>query len=361
MSRNLYSTFAACGFVSALAWTPALQASTSGPQLLFMGGPRVPNAQINLGYSISNEVDTSRDQSWQQQQLSFGLVLPISESLQALTEQQRQAGKSKGSRQSIVFATASVESWLIDSDARLPDTNQAMPDQLDSVELSLGYSRQLTGGRMFGISVGIQSASDEVFADSDNTGLQATATYTLPTTNRDSWIFMLQYDQQRSFLPEVPIPGVAYRWASHPEWTVMLGLPILTVNYRPSTSWSHNLSIFASNINVSSRYRLNNHVDIKAGFGNKSANWFRQDRLEDDQVLQYEYYRAELSLRWRPIAIQAGPRLIGPITIDASLAYDFERQWQETDPGDSPFDSDDFNRIYLDDGMTASLALGMTF
>src|SRR5436190_4968171 len=91
------------------------------------------------------------------------------------------------------------------------DTNApTLPDTLDEVSLAGGlHLGELAGGN-FGVVLGAGYSGDNLFAEPDGIFGIGHLTWRRSIDEQHSFVLTLDYDGNRSFLPDVPLPGFAY-------------------------------------------------------------------------------------------------------------------------------------------------------
>ena len=117
-------------------------------------------------------------------------------------------------------------------------------------------TRSLGDRRGWGAGASVGSASDVPFHSIHETIFSAAARYEIPSKERNSWVFLLNYSNNRTFLNNVPLPGVALpmrrkkpravRPAAHRGWRVTVSSirsPSRMSTATPSTPPSRNATI----------------------------------------------------------------------------------------------------------------------
>lgn len=172
------------------------------------------------------------------------------------------------------------------TDARLPDSGEAVPDQLWLVEAGVMHLRPLDGSLPGGGTLGgtflFGSASDRPFAAGRDLTLMAIAFYNRPAANaRDEWNFSLFYSPT-SQLP-YPLPGIAYAWRPDPSFEAKLGVPA-AVEWRPDDDWTLSVNWFPLvNVNATARRRLGENTSFVAFYRTDTQIYFLADRVRDDE------------------------------------------------------------------------------
>lgn len=103
------------------------------------------------------------------------------------------------------------------------DSRSAQLDQLESAKFGVGYRN-----KDFGVFADFGSEGDKLFSGDSQT-LSVTG-----FTEKNSWVYFLNYSNNRTFLNHWPLPGIAYKWQTEDKkWNFYLGAPFFFASYRP--------------------------------------------------------------------------------------------------------------------------------
>jgi len=236
---------------------------------------------------------------------------------------------------STVMLTGGVSNRLIDTDATMPDSGRAYPDNLWNVRLGLMYMRQLDEGRMFSAGVNVGSASDRPFGSIEEMNVSLMAMYRRPSGERNAWTFGVVYSPTSEI--QFPIPMISYFWNPSDTFQANVGLPFM-LRYRPDDRWTFEASyMLIHTINVKGSYRLTDRLKIVGGYSSTDEVYMLYDRTDvSDRFFMYDQ-RVSLGLE-SPVAKW--------LTVDLTGGYAFGRysytgqQW----------DSAQFDRIDIANG-----------
>jgi len=250
----------------------------------------------------------------------------------------RSPGKGDGEWQ----AGAKVAYYNIDTEARLPISDAAIPGALYDIEFQGGYRRNLERGRMLGLFLNVGSPSDEPFDSYDETIIGATALYRLPAGERSSWNFFLNYANQRSFLANIPLPGVGYAYVPNRDTFALIGLPVAMFRTKIHQRWGVEFFYFPPiRGQAKLSFDITPEVSPYLGFKSYRDAFLRADREDSDEWLRHEVLLGELGLTWK---------LNKRLKLDGSVGYAFDRYLYESDS----FNDDD-DRIDLEEGFAFRL------
>ncbi len=183
--------------------------------------------------------------------------------------------------------SASAGYLPLDSDLRFP-SGKAFPSDLYDLGLSGLYRYKLDNGWIAGGFLRVGSPSDKPFETEDELSLNASAFLRAPSSGRNAWLFLLNYDNHRDFLGGTPIPGVAYWWEPSDQLQAMVGLPLFSVRYKPWKPTTLNLTyIYPYNLYARVTQRLAKPLAVFAGFEWSNQRWFLVDRSHREDMLYF--------------------------------------------------------------------------
>lgn len=105
------------------------------------------------------------------------------------------------------------------------DSRTISLDQLESAKLGFGYRNT-----DLGFFADFGSEGDKLFSGDSQT-VSLTGFY-----EENSWVYFLNYSNNRTFLNHWPLPGIAYKWRSdNKDWNMYIGAPFFFVTWNPIT------------------------------------------------------------------------------------------------------------------------------
>lgn len=136
------------------------------------------------------------------------------------------------------IANEDVHRWNIAFEASHYNLNQTnkrlespIPSKLTKIENDIFYSHNDYSGEAYGAALQIGSSSDEPFSEWGVTSLQVTGFYYMEQSPKSSWLLLLNYSNLRSFLPHIPLPGVAYAYSQGKQFSLFAGIPFVGLNW----------------------------------------------------------------------------------------------------------------------------------
>jgi hypothetical protein len=234
-------------------------------------------------------------------------------------------------RGSYVVARSSADEWTVIGKAGavelgrtsivIPQSGFAVPTKLWDMQAGANYSCRLGDRRGWGVGGGVGSASDVPFHSIHETNLSLAARYELPSRELNSWVFLLNYSNNRTFLNNIPLPGFAYVIREPDKGlTAAVGFPFALVRYKPDEDWTLSASLFGgSNYTVEAARRVK-PVTLYARLAREPRQWLRAGRSDYSDRLIYDEKDARVGAR---APLGAG------LSLDGSLGWSFDRRFSE--------------------------------
>ena len=237
----------------------------------------------------------------------------------------------------------------IQTEAILPDTQQKFPEGLWDVRLGPSYRHRFEKGWIGGGFLTLGSASDRPFASMNETELQATVFTRIPDGERNAWIVLLTYSNNREFLNNVPLPGIAYWYEPSARYRILIGFPLAFFELRPYKDVSVEFSYFPVR-SVRSRisYRLFGPLRVYGSFDWRNESYFLADRHDKWDRLFYYEMRLYAGIRWD---------FLRQAFLDLSSGYAFDRFYFEG----RDYEDRDRNRVNVENGPFVSIQAGFRF
>lgn len=233
----------------------------------------------------------------------------------------------------------------IDSAARLPDSCDLFPGELWDVRLGTTYRHRFTNGWIGGGNLTFGSPSDRPFASGDEILVSASGFLRMPVSEASAWLFLLNYSNNREFLPDIPIPGVAYHYQPDERLNLLAGLPLSSVRWKPLERLTLDaLYLVPRTLRAQVGYDLLETLQLYAGYDWANQQYFRHDRRDNDDRLSYYEQRVSLGARWK---------IRENLALDLAGGWAFDRFWFE---GEDYGDRGE-NRLDLSDGPFVRLQL----
>jgi hypothetical protein len=179
-----------------------------------------------------------------------------------------------------------------DTEARLPDSGQRLPNELFDARAGLSYRHKFANEWTLGGSLTVGSASDKPFHSEDELIVQAAALLRVPSGPRNAWLYSLTYVSNAEIfgLRHIPIPGIAYLWAPSDTFRAVIGFPFTSVEYKPFERLTLEASYFpVRTVRARATYVIFRPLRVFLGFDADHDTYYLADRGDkDDQLFYYE-------------------------------------------------------------------------
>jgi hypothetical protein len=235
----------------------------------------------------------------------------------------------------------------IETEAILPDTKKDFPDGVWDARLGPFYRKRFENGWIGGAVLTVGSASDRPFSNMDVMELQARFSLRIPDGERNAWVALLAYSNNREFLNNVPLPGVGYWYEPSERYRILIGIPFVFLEARPFRDVSMEFSYLpVRSVRANISYRFWGPLQIYGTFDWRNESYFLSGRSDKRNRLFYYEKRLIGGVHWN---------LSRQVSLDLSLGYAFERLYFEA----RKYEDRNRNRVDVEDGPFASLRLGL--
>lgn len=183
-------------------------------------------------------------------------------------------------------------------------SDAALPDDLTDVSIAFGGSfdevdlGESLGTWQMGYTLGLGYAGVTPFNDGDAWYGKADV-FAVKVIDRDTrWLVGLNYDGNRVFLPDVPLPAVTYFGRLNETTTYAIGLPFSRVTWTPDEFWTVDIrSALFFSFNGSVSYQATDDLKLFAAYVRRS-DAFTLQNAGDNRRLLFSQERLELGLSY---------------------------------------------------------------
>ncbi len=231
------------------------------------------------------------------------------------------------------------ELTYLDIDSDLGVISSGLPERLVDQSIAMGVAVPEAYGFRGGLTVGVGYAGDGPFGDANAWYGKATLALGKKLDEATDLGVFLDYDGNRSFLPDVPLPGFAYRKRLEPRLILVLGAPLNSLEWTPNDKWKFEVFwTLIDSFDARVTYTVAPTFNVYANLDNRN-HAFHMDELEssNDRLL-FEETRAEVGVQWEPRkdarVILAGGYAFGQ---EFSTGWDFRDTDGITDVSDEPY------------------------
>ncbi len=208
------------------------------------------------------------------------------------------------------------------NELQIDTPNTALPDHLVNTGFSVGSPVGLIGDKWFVLAIaGVGYAGDSWFADPDAVYYTGTVLVGKRFDKDRALIFGLDYDGSRTFLPDVPLPGIAYRSLVNDRLKYTVGVPFLLIEWTP-----------IDEVAVTARYSLLSRIEASVDYHiykkqlslfshlTDTAQGFHRDETSGDRRIFFERKAMEAGVRWSPR---------DNMTVTGAFGYQFSQRFSE--------------------------------
>ncbi|MEM9021588.1 MAG: hypothetical protein AAGC44_13580 [Planctomycetota bacterium] len=230
----------------------------------------------------------------------------------------------------------------------------ALPEHLVDVSLAFGgrlneidLGETLGGTWQWGYTLGFGYAGTAPFADGDAWYGLGSIYGVLPFDRDARLVVALEYDGNRVFLPDVPLPAITYFDRLNEEVTYGLGFPFSNLTWTPNDRWTLRITSFVFvSAEAKVTYRATDDLELFAAYDSRSEA-FQLANDNGSRRLIFEQQRLEAGVNYK---------LGGRWELTAAGGYAFD---QEFDRG---YDIRETTSIRdLDDGGYFRLGINLRF
>jgi hypothetical protein len=221
---------------------------------------------------------------------------------------------------------------------QIPAKSWPVPDSLWDIQTGATYKRLAGAGREWTVNLTGGSASDKPYHSLNETTVRLSGVYRLPSGKENSWLFLLDYANNRGYLNNIVLPGVLYSWQKKEMGlSAVVGFPVLALSYKPDENWNASASLFGPRrFNSEISRRVTGPLRVYAGFDWTQEEWLRANRDDNKNRLVYGYKKWTLGLRssiWKAVSL------------DVSGGREFDRSFFENRSTKNPDNSS--NQLYF--------------
>ena len=113
-------------------------------------------------------------------------------------------------------------------------TFRPLPSQLTDQSVGVAFPVAQIDDWIFGVALGLGYAGSSPYAEGTGWYGKGTAVAFRQFSEKDAIVFVLDYNANRTFLPDVPVPGFAYTRRVSPQLFYVVGLPVTSVTWKPT-------------------------------------------------------------------------------------------------------------------------------
>lgn len=138
-----------------------------------------------------------------------------------------------------------------------PQSNFSLPENLYEAQYGARWSYKDAESNTWGASASVGSASNKPFEGDDVTIVNALVTKKINADENSSWVYLLAYSNNRSFLNNIPLPGFAYIFMDPSKARGgAIGIPFFSYWWRSQKLTASTFVIVPSSVRAQAGYML---------------------------------------------------------------------------------------------------------
>lgn len=176
-----------------------------------------------------------------------------------------------------------------------------LPERLIDQSVAVGFPIAKYDEWIIGASVGVGYAGDSFFGDGDAYyGLGALAAFK-QLDETSALVFVLDYDGNRTFLPDIPLPGVAYIKRIDERLQMTLGLPVSSIRWEATKQLNVEIAFsIPEDLRVDIGYEVLPHLTIFGRGAQEREAFFEDGLVSNHDRIIFQQRRAEAGVRYQP-------------------------------------------------------------
>jgi hypothetical protein len=277
--RSPFLRVAAAALVFA---APAL--GQSGPELLLRPFPKELRLDLNAEASITEQGHTEGTD----RPMQIGIV--------------ETQGRLRVSPGELASPRVGFGFKYFNLDTDLP----GLPEHLYDTNVGVAFPVGKYEDWIFAAAVGGGYAGEGPYGDGNAWYARASLTAFQQIDETSGLALVLDYDGNRTFRPDLPLPGIAYIKRIDETLSLTLGIPVTSVEWRPTPDWRFELAyLLVDNVRARVGYQVGGGFEVFGAVGQRSDAFFLDGAEGSRDRLLFQQRRAELGLTYR--SKDAGP------------------------------------------------------
>lgn len=205
----------------------------------------------------------------------------------------------------------------------LNTNSKLLPRQLDSQSMSFGTPLGQIGKLGFGVAVGAGYAGSTPYNDPSSIYGMALITTQYKFNPRDRLLVSLDYNGNRNFMPDVPLPSVEYAHISH-RFTFIAGFPEIGVDWRPISRLRLAVDYYIYDDGTAkASYAIFPWMHVYSSFD--ASSWsFHVDSYHSDQRLFFNMSRIEAGIKLINFSHRASLTVGGGYAFNQAFSQGFD-------------------------------------
>lgn len=217
-------------------------------------------------------------------------------------------------------------------------SHPGIPSELLDASVAAGAFVNETNGWVTGLTLGVGYAGDTPFARGSAWYPKADLVVAKKFSDTDALGIGIDYDANRTYGPDIPLPGFGYSHQFDPTLLLVVGVPVSSVTWKPIEHLRVHADYYLlTDINVDVGYEFIKHWTVFGGFESR-RDAFHVAGLQHNRRLLFLQRRIEAGIRFQPIDPLTFT-LAGGYAFDGEYysGFDFRKTHRVTGFSDEPF------------------------
>ena len=202
--------------------------------------------------------------------------------------------------------------------------SSTLPDSLVDQSLALGFKLGQISDWQVSTILGIGYNGRSPYGDSNANYGKADLIFSRQTSDTSSWQLILDYDGNRSFLQDIPLPTILYSDWSNEQFAWTLGFPYSSFTWQPTDKCALEVgALLIYNVHVRASYDVNENLEMFASYVNRTDAFRGDNNDPSTRRVIFSQQSVELGLRWQPCN-EFNLTVAGGYAFDQQFEYGFD-------------------------------------
>jgi hypothetical protein len=176
--------------------------------------------------------------------------------------------------------------------------DNAIPEQMTDASIGIGLGIGKGERWVAGLSVALGHASTNTFGDGNGWYGKADIAVGYTIDEKQSIGFILDYDGNRTFYPDIPLPGFVYKRTLNDQTKISVGFPYTDLEYKPDDRWTVALRyVIPDSGEATVEFKAAEALRIYASYSSMSEAFHWNELSNDNDRVLFFQSRVELGLR----------------------------------------------------------------
>lgn len=217
----------------------------------------------------------------------------------------------------------------LEHDENLPNGG-ALPGHFYNSEIGVGYRHIENPNHFWGLTSSVGSAGDQIFHSRTKTVWNVTAFYSTTEDPSSRWVWLLNDSNNRTFLNEIPIPGVAYIYRPSADFMGVFGFPFAFIRWKWDELWSSQFVLGPYVYKAEISRSIAGPAQVYVSLDRSVQSYYREDRLEEEDRVFYTESRLLIGAK-SPVNKVFYAEIFGGVAFNRTVAEDKNYKLSDSD------------------------------